>query len=410
MRTARVLDAADDLRRGSQEVIAVAAEQHGPQVVGALHRPAFAVELGGDVRVLLHQFAHAVGLGHELSVGVVRAEVRPRVVAALRLLVLELNVVEVVLMAVEAVDGHRDVPAALAVHLGIGVQHPLVARCGDGQAACLAQEVDVERGQCPCVLRVGGRHHADDQTLVVEALSGAYLHLQGRLRAGNARHGHAAGGQRLSVDADLRALRVQLVGNEHLQDGDAVGGLRLLAVVAHIDGELGSVVDGHAAHALLVQTNLRVHNLQCAGVEHRARVIDLRHALVFPRVLGGAATGAEHETARTQDVLFLERLANIVLHVVVQGVEVVVREDVLGTHELLFLVYLRLHAVNVDVQVACRVGGNGETLRAVVCPRFSIGAHRGAYNHGQNLPLEKMTRERDTLVRSVILGYDYRRV
>ena len=211
-------------------------------------------------------------------------------------------------MAVEAVDDDRQVPAALAVHLGVGVQHPLVARRCDGHAACLAQEVDIERGQGVGVLSIGGRHHTNDQALVVEALTGAYLHLQGRLSAGSARHGHTGGGQRLSVDADLRALRVQLVGNEHLQQRQAVGGLRLLAVVAHIDREPGSIVDGHAAHALLVQANLRVHNLQCAGVELRAG----RHALVLPRVLCGAGNGAEDEAARTVDIHGLERLAHLI--------------------------------------------------------------------------------------------------
>ena len=50
---------------------------------------------------------------------------------------------------------------------------------------------------------VGGRHHANHQFLEVEALTGTYLHLQGRFHSGHYRDGHAARSQRLSVDADL---------------------------------------------------------------------------------------------------------------------------------------------------------------------------------------------------------------
>ena len=65
LRATRVLDTADNLRRRGEECSAVAAEEHGPQVVAALHLPAVAVELGDDVGVGLHQLAHTVGLGHQ---------------------------------------------------------------------------------------------------------------------------------------------------------------------------------------------------------------------------------------------------------------------------------------------------------------------------------------------------------
>ena len=48
------------------------------------------------------------------------------------------------LVAVETVDGDRDVPATLRILLGIGVQYPLVAWCCDGHRSGLAQEVYVE--------------------------------------------------------------------------------------------------------------------------------------------------------------------------------------------------------------------------------------------------------------------------
>ena len=139
-----ILDTADNLRRCGEEVVAVAAEYHGSQVILFLNHPSLAVELGCNVTVLRHQLTYTVGTGHQRRVGIERAEVGPRVVATLRLLVLELNVVEVMLVAVEAVDGDRYVPATLRILLGVGVQYPLVARCCDGHRSGLAQEVHVE--------------------------------------------------------------------------------------------------------------------------------------------------------------------------------------------------------------------------------------------------------------------------
>ena len=65
LRATRVLDTADDLRRRGEECSAVAAEEHGPQVVAALHLPAVAVELRDDVVVWLHHLTYAVCLGHQ---------------------------------------------------------------------------------------------------------------------------------------------------------------------------------------------------------------------------------------------------------------------------------------------------------------------------------------------------------
>ena len=70
--------------------------------------------------------------------------------------------VEVVLVTVESVDGHRYIPATFLVGilLGIGVQHPLVARCRDIHRSGLTQEVHIERGILHGVIRVGRRHDA----------------------------------------------------------------------------------------------------------------------------------------------------------------------------------------------------------------------------------------------------------
>ena len=50
---------------------------------------------------------------------------------------------------------------------------------------------------------------------------------------------------------------------------------------------------------MLVEADGRVVNLQRTLVEDRASLIEVRLALILPRVAGVAATGAEHEAARS---------------------------------------------------------------------------------------------------------------
>ena len=80
-----------------------------------------------DVTVLRYHLAHTVSLSHQGRVGIIRTEVRPVFVATLRFLVLELYMVEVVLVFVEAINGDRQEPASFLVIFGIGIHHPLVA-------------------------------------------------------------------------------------------------------------------------------------------------------------------------------------------------------------------------------------------------------------------------------------------
>ena len=160
------------------------------------------------------------------------------------------------------------------------------------------QEVYIERNEFLRIHGIGRRHHTDGQSLIVEALSGTHLHSQCGRYARNHCHGHAASGQSLSVDADLSAVGVSLVYSKQLQDGQTFGSLGLLALVREDNSELGCIVDANTAHALLVETNLRVHNLQCALVNHRAGAVELRHALILPRILSRTATGAINEAAR----------------------------------------------------------------------------------------------------------------
>ena len=63
--------------------------------------------------------------------------------------------VEVVLVLVEAVDGDGDKPATLVILAGIGVHHPLVARCRDVHRSSLTQEVYVEGHFLPDMIGIG---------------------------------------------------------------------------------------------------------------------------------------------------------------------------------------------------------------------------------------------------------------
>ena len=155
---------------------------------------------------------------------------------------------------------------------------------------------------------------------------------------------------------------------------------------------MGCVVDGHAAHALLVEADLRVADLQRAGIELRAGTVNLCHALVLPWIAGRAATGAEDEAARTIDLHALQRLDHTARHLIVVRAEVVVGEDVVDIHRLL-IAGGKPCTIDIHVQVAQRVEGNGEVLRTVVRPGLRVGTNCGVGSHGEQCPLEQLTAE-----------------
>ena len=179
MRTARILHTREHLRLIGEERIAVPAEQHGTEVVALLHHRALAKEAGGDVAVLRYHLLRAGSSAVDGRVGIVATEVGPVVVATGGLLILELDVVEVVLVLVEAADDHGQIPAFLAVYGCVAVHDPLVAGRRDGNVACRLQEVYVE-GHLMIDVHVALRDKTDGQPLVVERLAG--IDLQGLLR------------------------------------------------------------------------------------------------------------------------------------------------------------------------------------------------------------------------------------
>ena len=129
-RRTRVFDTANHRRGLGHESGSVAAEADGAQVVVEFLRVAVTVETeGGDAAVLNLGFV-ARGLLIEAVVGVERALVYPRIVVLGGQFVLELDVVEVLVIKVESVDGHRQV-IAYRVLGGERVHHPFVARESD---------------------------------------------------------------------------------------------------------------------------------------------------------------------------------------------------------------------------------------------------------------------------------------
>ena len=171
LRAARVLHAGEHLRLRGEERISVPAEEHGAKVVALLHHRTLAEEAGHDVAVLGNHGLRAAGSAVERRVGIVATQVGPVVVAARGLLVLELYMVEVVLVLVEAVDDHGQIPALALLLRRVAVHDPLVAGRRDGDGACRLQVVYVE-GHLRVAVHVFLRDDADAQSLVVELLAG----------------------------------------------------------------------------------------------------------------------------------------------------------------------------------------------------------------------------------------------
>ena len=238
--------------------------------------------------------------------------------------------VEVVLVAVEVADGYRYVPSAVRVLLGKGVQYPFVCRCRDAHRSRLTQEVNVELCRCSSVLGIRWRHDTDGQSLIVEPVAGAHLQLQ---FCGLARHnayGHAASGQRLSVDTKLGSVGVCIVSGKQVIDTHATGGFRLLALVGNIDGEACRVVDRYAADAVLVEADGWVVNLQRALVKDRTSLVEVRRALVLPRGGGVTAARAVYEAARSAEVGSIGLILQHSNSVCRQAFKIVSAEDIFG--------------------------------------------------------------------------------
>ena len=92
----------------------------------------------------------------------------------------------------------------------------------------------------------------------------------------------------------------------------------------------------------------------------------------------------------------------MVLHRFIHTVEVVVGEDVIDRYLIRLVVALVIGAIDIHVQVARRVAGNGERLGAVVGASLRVGTYRRVGSHGEQRPLEQLARELNPRVHTVI--------
>ena len=142
MRATRVFDTCQDVRRTGQIAVSITAVDHCTQVVLLFDRRAFTIEDGTYNTVVGNSVAYAAGLCQQLFVVIVRADVHPVLVALRGQLVLQLDVVEVSEVHVEAVNLYwQEVVLTIGIVFRLGVYHPLVARQRDVHLTCRRHEV-----------------------------------------------------------------------------------------------------------------------------------------------------------------------------------------------------------------------------------------------------------------------------
>ena len=208
-RRTRILHTANHGRSFAYEARTVAAEAYGTQVVLLLHRVFLAVEAErSDLAVLDHRLV-ARSQVVQAVLGVERALVHPHLVALLCELVLELDVVEVLVVDIEARDINRQVVAHRVVRRE-GVHHPVLPRSSYLHRTGLRHEVYAEVQEHVC-LRAVAYVEVQREVLVVIHLTALYLeHLLGHLSRGEevTQSLH----ERCTVDIYLRAVGVAVTG------------------------------------------------------------------------------------------------------------------------------------------------------------------------------------------------------
>ena len=211
----------------------------------------------------------------------------------------------------------------------------------------------------------------------------------------------------MAVDGNLGSVRVGLIVHKQVEWLYATGSLRLLALVGQIYLESSSIGHSHTAHALLVQTYLRIVNLQRALIQHSTWVVCQRGALVLPWVGRCTATCAVYKSLRTQDGhshLLLQLLQYVLLFLLKlvaheDGCQVRILVDsrtwIIGDNLELFLLFLfikaqvrQCHTIYVYVQMAQLVRSNGEALLTCIGLLRTIGAFAIRGQHRCQAPLE----------------------
>ena len=362
-RAACVLDTTEHLGRGCQIAVAIAAEEHGTEVVSLLHDDLLAEEPGDDGSVLGDHLLDTVGQCIERITGVISTEVGPELIATCGLLVLELDMVEVLLVLVETIDDDRQVVAILLVILSVGVEDPLVARRCDIDRTSCAEEVHVERSLAVGEFLTVDTTETDNQILIVEVLSG--IHLESLLGDLSRKHldGTSCTTEGHAVDQQLGTLRVGSL--LHIEVIVVVGILRLLRLIGEIEFEASRLGMRHTADGLLIELDDRILDFLCSLVEQLARLIEQGAALVLPWAAGSTTASAVDEATRILRIAEVEMTFEEILVVVHLIVEILAGEDihlVLG-HIVGDNIF---DAIDIEAEVALEFHADGEALLAAI--------------------------------------------
>ena len=280
--------------------------------------------------------------------------------------------VEVVLVLVKPGYGDGQEPAALLIILRVGVHHPLVAGLCDEHGTGLSQVVNIELHRVLRVSKVRVRANYECQPLVVKHAAGIYFKRLFHHLSGIEHDGHAVAAQWHAVHLQFGSIGVGSQVKEQVEHAQSSGGgLRVLTVVGDVHLEACRVAHGHAAYALLIQSDDGVLYLLRALVERGAGAVEHRLAPVLPRVACGTATCAIDEGAWIDGIRQVDSVSEMCDRTVHPVIEIVVAEDV----ELVFgcgRYGLRHHAIDIHVEMALGVHRQGEALLAAVTVGRSI--------------------------------------
>ena len=293
-----IFDTADDGRSLGDEARTVAAERYGTQVVVEFLRVALTIEAEGrDSSVLYLRFVTR-SEGVETVAGEERAGIDPRIVVLRGELVLELNMVEVLMMDIKAINGNRQIIAD-RIPRREGIHHPFIPRIGNADGRRLRHEMNGELRE-RTDRRTGSGSQFDRQILIVVHDAALHLHGFDDRYARFAEEGERRSrGKRLAVHEDDGAVgvRLRLYGErEILPFGGATVGIEV--IVDERNTEHSRLVCRHIADRVLVKRDLRVlHRQRCVAQDEHTRFVPFRAHLSLVRTVTRTAFLEEDETA-----------------------------------------------------------------------------------------------------------------
>ena len=352
-RYACILDTGQYRRRFGDIRCTVAAEGNGAEVILLLHRVALAIESDIlDPSGIHHRFGARSGVVVR-TVGVERAEVHPSVIGLLAEFVLELDMVEVRVLDVVAIDHDRLVPTR-RVFGRERVHHPFIVRRRDVHIAADRRVMYAKR----CFMEVQDvalRSEHQRQVLEVVSLTGIYLEglVDGLTRV--ELDSPAVTRQRESVHQHFGSVRVRSIDEHKFED--YVVFKALLCLVAKPDLDDRRLVTRYVAYLMIENIDLRVLQLQRTVRQLcRPSALLVEDGLFrsFPRTLGG--TAVEFVDERSVEVRI-----TVVVITVVHGFADIVG----GLVEMLVLIFPPEHGhvhIRVLIGFEYETGGTGMGL------------------------------------------------